>query len=806
MTFAATAVSADGTESERALAYFNPEPEATIINVAQGNVLESGDIEITVDAEGPVSEYRVYSKPKMSSGYTLMATSKSPVFVAGKYSLGYNYYVTVVNAETKKESEKVYVIVAGSGSSVDLNVDNVFEGKSFVAADRATATHSGLHSGVTIKYDYSKLTDGDLHYQTGRFSTVASSSSQVFDGIIDLGTGYFLGELIIKDFNPTATTAPYMGTALEIQVYSMGEWTTVVSCATNAEIVAYRVSNTHLAFDLGGVRAEKVRIYIPARLGSNTISISEIECSAVYDTTEYDYSDNLLLGKPFVPTDSALKEVHPDATYDYGYAVITDNSYTPKGGRFSTKSSSSTQHVDATVDLGGVYQLGEFRIFDFNAQAEPNASNPSYLGPSLTVEAYLDGVWTTVLYCERADYAAHRVSPSNAYGAQYLTFDLSGVSAQKLRIYIPTNISGSSISFYEITLSGYKVLVHEHTEGKPIKEKNVAPDCENAGSYESVVYCTTCGAEVSRTAVVVPALGHSYNSVVTLPDCENGGYTTNTCTLCGHNYVSDVTAPLGHTEKVIEGKAATCTENGITDGKVCTVCGKTLVSQTVITAGGHIDGDKDFVCDVCGEDLCTVHTEQIIPAKASTCTEAGLTEGKKCSVCGEILLEQTVTEALGHSYEAVVTAPDCIYGGYTTYTCSLCGDSYVADETAPLGHNYVAVVSAPSCTSGGFTTYTCSVCNDTYVADRVESHGHKWHDATTESPKTCEICGETEGEKLPQSTPETEPDADDTEESAPGKDHDECGGGLAGLWNAIVNFFRGLFGLPKKCVCGDEIQ
>ena len=43
-----------------------------------------------------------------------------------------------------------------------------------------------------------------------------------------------------------------------------------------------------------------------------------------------------------------------------------------------------------------------------------------------------------------------------------------------------------------------------------------------------------------------------------------------------------------------------------------------------------------------------------------------------------------------HSYEAVVTAPGCGTGGYTTHTCSGCGDSYVTDETEPLGeHSYV---------------------------------------------------------------------------------------------------------------------
>lgn len=50
-----------------------------------------------------------------------------------------------------------------------------------------------------------------------------------------------------------------------------------------------------------------------------------------------------------------------------------------------------------------------------------------------------------------------------------------------------------------------------------------------------------------------------------------------------------------------------------------------------------------------------------------------------------------------HSYTSQVTAPSCTAQGYTTYTCSLCGDSYKDNETDPLGHSY----SEGSCTRCG---------------------------------------------------------------------------------------------------------
>ena len=117
---------------------------------------------------------------------------------------------------------------------------------------------------------------------------------------------------------------------------------------------------------------------------------------------------------------------------------------------------------------------------------------------------------------------------------------------------------------------------------------------------------------------------------------------------------------------------------------------------------------------------------------APTCTEAGYTT-YTCAVCGDSYVGDE-TEALGHSHEAVVTDPTCTEAGYTTYTCTVCGDSYVGDETEALGHSYDAVVTEPTCTEQGYTTYTCH-CGDTYVDDYVDATGHNY------SNGSCTDCG-----------------------------------------------------------------
>ena len=59
-----------------------------------------------------------------------------------------------------------------------------------------------------------------------------------------------------------------------------------------------------------------------------------------------------------------------------------------------------------------------------------------------------------------------------------------------------------------------------------------------------------------------------------------------------------------------------------------------------------------------------------------------------------------------------MTAPTCTAQGYTTHTCSVCGDSYKDNYTAALGHNYsYSVTTAPTTSAAGVLTGTCSRCN-----------------------------------------------------------------------------------------------
>ena len=207
---------------------------------------------------------------------------------------------------------------------------------------------------------------------------------------------------------------------------------------------------------------------------------------------------------------------------------------------------------------------------------------------------------------------------------------------------------------------------------------------------------------------------HNYQPVVTAPTCTEQGYTTYTCENCGDSYVGDYTDALGHKEVTDAAVAPTCTETGLTEGKHCGRCGEILAAQQTVPAKGHTPGaaatcTKDQTCTVCGAVLQVAlgHKEVIDNAVAPTCTETGLTEGKHCGRCGEILAAQQTVPAKGHTPGAAATCTK-------DQTCTVCG----AVLQAALGHDLVHhEAKAPSYTEIGWNAYdTCTRCDySTYV-------------------------------------------------------------------------------------------
>ncbi len=155
-----------------------------------------------------------------------------------------------------------------------------------------------------------------------------------------------------------------------------------------------------------------------------------------------------------------------------------------------------------------------------------------------------------------------------------------------------------------------------------------------------------------------------------------------------------------------------------------------------------------------------------VPAVKPECGKPGSTEGVACEYCGKFQegKEPQVIPALEHNYEPVVTPPTCTDEGYTTYTCSNCGDSYVTNKVPAIEHKgYEKVIPAvpATCTTDGWTEgLECTLCGEVLVAPQRIPASHTPEEVEVEPTCTepgitgktvCEVCGETidEGTVIP---------------------------------------------------------
>ena len=114
-------------------------------------------------------------------------------------------------------------------------------------------------------------------------------------------------------------------------------------------------------------------------------------------------------------------------------------------------------------------------------------------------------------------------------------------------------------------------------------------------------------------------------------------------------------------------------------------------------ANGHIAYYRCSICfkyfsDSEGENEISL-ASTVIPATGNHTFGAYVsnnngTHTHSCSVCG-------AAENEACTYDAVVTAPTITEGGYTIYTCTVCGYSYEGSYTLPLGVDYTVVFSVP---------------------------------------------------------------------------------------------------------------
>ena len=412
--------------------------------------------------------------------------------------------------------------------------------------------------------------------------------------------------------------------------------------------------------------------------------------------------------------------------------------------------------------------------------------------------------------CSRCDYTTYEVIPANGhnYGSLIAQVDAACTAAgmkayyqcSDCKAYFDANKNQTTKDALVIPASG-------HTSGAAVRENETPAACTESGSYEEVVYCTKCNAEISRTA--------------------------------------KTTAPLGHATVHHEAQAATCTEKGWEAYETCSRCSYTTYQE--VPALGHDWGEWDIIkdatedeagekaraCQRCDQTetvpipkLPHTHSMERHPAAAPDCGTgtSGNIEYWICSGCNkvfrdedgtdEIDLEQTVlspahtpasvwsmdesshwlvcsgcSQALSpaaHDYGGA-DDPICNTCGYTRhihaltlvsavsatcssagniehYRCADCGKLFrdgagtqelTAEEVVieKLSHTPEPIPAVPAtCEQDGLTVGSkCSVCQEVITPQAAApALGHDWQPAACETPKTCKRagCSATEGSPL----------------------------------------------------------
>ena len=906
-TYRVCAVNSDGRESTGVLAYVNP--TSSSVTETQAVLLKNGSLQVVVGCDKAADRYTLYEYNKASDEWTELLTSEYPVLIYSGYSKNTTYgvcatvgffsseIVTVTDiGEAGATGELVEapdynifsdisasdITLSGLGFHGSYPVGNVFDGNTdtrFAPVDKQNAPFTitvNLPTAYNIKtiriYDFRNWNETTGRsdntiikvYSDGEWTTLVSGAS--LDRVsgktyCEFDLGFAKAEQISFTFENTkaassASIWEITATAAKLTYPDRTELLEVIKEAEKLDTSLFdtvymtrytstlRKANEVLSSVAAGqdsvnTQAQKLRALIDGAptvgdldLGIN-VSVSDGSAAMPWE-----------VGRDIPTVSGVAGKAESDRVYKWStqnkasFNVMKENKYygkdytlefsvmLEKNATLKLFTKTIVQCSDGVLGADG-WNGGPQMTFDgmnitlSNAVVIAIDDVPLESG-SAVLTSMESGKWYKVAMVvpvtlgEMTEYidvcingTKYTVSVSNPfYGLSYPQFEKTNVTGEAIyldnivqrldkdAVFYPVRDALNNLSSLksEVKVSGNTVNAEYGTSVAALKEALG----EDIRVYSDLSFTKELvGSDVLKSGMAVVAYSkgasnyertYNYYSIDVKP-CEHtfgviGCTDDKVCLKCGET----VEPTVGHSEVVDEGYAPTCTETGLSDGKHCTVCGTVTVEQQIVFALGHDEVFDNVVIE-------------------PTCTETGLSDGKHCSVCDMVTLEPEIIPALGHS-EVVDegTAPTCTESGLSDGKhCTVCGTVTVEQETlSALGHSYDAVVTAPTCTDKGYTTYTCD-CGESYVADETDALGHDFTDATTEVPKTCKVCGETEGEKLPEPTPQPQPVPNP--EPTPEKNHDECeaSGIFNKIINAIINFFRSLVGLPKKCFCGDEL-
>ena len=198
----------------------------------------------------------------------------------------------------------------------------------------------------------------------------------------------------------------------------------------------------------------------------------------------------------------------------------------------------------------------------------------------------------------------------NALGHDYVHHDAKAATCTEKGWKAYDTCSRCDYTTYE------EISAAGHTAGAAVRENEVAATCTSAGSYDEVIYCTVCKAEISRESKTTPAAGHSFGDweIVKEATCTAEGREERVCSVCSAKEAKGI-VKLSH-------KESDWIKDENNHWKKCTVCDVIVGAKEEHVFGDWIT-DTPATENTAGSrhqecSLCKYKNTEIIPVLSHT--------------------------------------------------------------------------------------------------------------------------------------------------------------------------------------------
>ena len=196
--------------------------------------------------------------------------------------------------------------------------------------------------------------------------------------------------------------------------------------------------------------------------------------------------------------------------------------------KFSATAANTNQWAQFLMGMTQAYDMRDY-YFEFDAKVDGVDSQKLSLRPRTGADGAKDPCGNTVL---------NLTSGWNTYTVDFSTALYPSSSVEDLavvqRIFMVFDFAATTGADRSVIIDNVR-LVKKECQHTNTTTTTVDATCTAAGSV--TVTCDACGETISTE--VLPALEHSYSSVVTAPTFTTNGYTTYTCSGCGDSYDGD---------------------------------------------------------------------------------------------------------------------------------------------------------------------------------------------------------------------------------------------------------------------------